>query len=108
MTHLPHVVKNHGPINTFSTFAGESSLHDLNSMLSSLSLENVLTQITKRLDDRWYYYEKTSSSIADLKNTNYFSKLSNGKILNKICSNLERSSIDQDIIKSNLKEEILT
>uniref|UniRef100_A0A0K0FPW9 THAP-type domain-containing protein n=1 Tax=Strongyloides venezuelensis TaxID=75913 RepID=A0A0K0FPW9_STRVS len=53
----------------FSTIAGESSLHDLNSLLSSLSLENVSTQITRRLDYRRYCYKNKSCSIADLKNS---------------------------------------
>uniref|UniRef100_A0AAF5DHF4 Uncharacterized protein n=1 Tax=Strongyloides stercoralis TaxID=6248 RepID=A0AAF5DHF4_STRER len=72
VTHLAYVTKYHGPLNSFSTFAGESSLHDINYLLSSL-LE-----------------------IQILKNSNYLSLLSNGKFLNNMVSNLEKNIIDQD------------
>uniref|UniRef100_A0A0K0FPM9 DNA-directed RNA polymerase n=1 Tax=Strongyloides venezuelensis TaxID=75913 RepID=A0A0K0FPM9_STRVS len=120
ITHLAYVAKYHGSINCFSTFAEEASLHDLHSLLSSLSMENVLTQITKRLDDKWLIFEKPKFSISDiqesvvnvelpeyvrnnftnevrvLKNTIYLSILSKGKIINRMTSNLENDVIDQD------------
>uniref|UniRef100_A0A0K0FPF9 NR LBD domain-containing protein n=1 Tax=Strongyloides venezuelensis TaxID=75913 RepID=A0A0K0FPF9_STRVS len=66
ITHLAYVAKYHGLINCFSAFSGEASLHDLHSLLSSLSMENVLTQITKRLDEKWLIFEKPKFSISDI------------------------------------------
>uniref|UniRef100_A0A0K0FDE7 PIH1_CS domain-containing protein n=1 Tax=Strongyloides venezuelensis TaxID=75913 RepID=A0A0K0FDE7_STRVS len=83
-------------------------------------MENVLTQITKRLDDKWLIFEKPKFSISDiqesvinvelpeyvrnnftsevrvLKNTIYLSILSKEKIINRMKSNLENDVIDQD------------
>uniref|UniRef100_A0A0K0FPR2 LEF-7 n=1 Tax=Strongyloides venezuelensis TaxID=75913 RepID=A0A0K0FPR2_STRVS len=95
MTHLAYVAKYHGPINCFNIFARKASLHNLHSLFSSLPMENILTQIMKRLDDKWLIIEKPKFSISDIQNTICLFYL-RGKIINRMTSNLENDVIDQD------------